>query len=118
MGRGFKPNHKCVICGEEYYSCDYCSRIASWRRFCDTEECYKKLMEKQDPVKEQRFDKTDREIQELMNKPVEVVKAETEKELSDYADIIADSGIMGAVDEINKEIKGSKSPNNLTEKGN
>lgn len=32
-------NHKCIICGEEYHSCDTCERIKSftpWRSICDT----------------------------------------------------------------------------------
>lgn len=100
-----KPNHKCAVCGAEYWSCDYCSRIHSWRSLCDTRECYEKLLQSREPAKEQRLDKTPEEMEVLMVKDIEEVKKDTLEELSDVADIITEEGIAGAVDVINKEMK-------------
>lgn len=33
-------NHECVICGNEYYACNKCDKINSWRRYVDTPSCY------------------------------------------------------------------------------
>lgn len=103
-----EANHICAVCGKKYYSCDYCSRIASWRSLCDTIECYKKLLESRIPAKEIRTDKTKEEMIELMAKPIEQVAKETAEDLSEYKEIIEESGTIGAVDEINKEIKSKR----------
>lgn len=39
-----KPNHKCKVCGEDYYYCKSCEtkgQFTTWRTMCDTEEHYK-----------------------------------------------------------------------------
>lgn len=36
-------DHKCIICGEMYESCDSCEKIKTytpWRSLCDTFHCY------------------------------------------------------------------------------
>ena len=38
-----KPNHACLICGEEYYACDSCLEVKSftpWRVITDTQQHY------------------------------------------------------------------------------
>ena len=103
--KDLKANHVCAVCGNKYYSCDYCSRIASWRRLCDTIECYQVLMASQLPAKEIRLDKTDKELEDIMKKPVEEVLNDTKEELSDYKDIIEKDGIGKAVEAVNNDIK-------------
>lgn len=38
-----QPDHKCIICGKMYHSCDTCEKIKTytpWRSLCDTFHCY------------------------------------------------------------------------------
>lgn len=39
-----QPNHKCVICGVDYYACNQCdvlNGVGSWHKFCESQEHYK-----------------------------------------------------------------------------
>lgn len=39
-----QPNHKCVICGLDYYACNQCDElngVGSWHKFCESQEHYK-----------------------------------------------------------------------------
>ena len=39
-----KPNHICKNCGVEYYACNDCDRINSWRLVACSSECYQKYI--------------------------------------------------------------------------
>lgn len=34
------PNHKCITCGTMYRACNACERARSWRKVCESIECY------------------------------------------------------------------------------
>ncbi|MBO7461955.1 MAG: hypothetical protein J6T96_05110 [Bacteroidales bacterium] len=47
---------------------------------------------------------TDEEIEDMLNKPLEQVKAESELELIEYKDELDEIGFNGVMDLINREI--------------
>ena len=55
-------------------------------------------------VKPERTDMTEKEVDELMERPIEEVFEETKEELKDFADIDGNVNFAKAVDEINKEL--------------
>lgn len=116
-----KPNHTCKYSkcnlgenGErkKYYACNYCDRINSWHSVACCKEHYdlyvKEVLDaRSEDLKTnnlpERLDKTEKEIKELYNEPVEKVLEETKEELKDYAvDGVLD--VDAAVAEINAEI--------------
>ena len=34
------PNHQCQICGREYYACNKCEKLNSYKLVVDKPECY------------------------------------------------------------------------------
>ena len=110
-----KPNHICKNpeCRKKYYACNYCSRTLSWRSVACSPECYQKYTDlviaerskgKTVEVKPERTDMTEKEVDELMERPIEEVFEETKEELKDFADINGDVDFAKAVDEINREL--------------
>jgi len=99
-------NHICANsdCRKEYYSCDYCSAIASWRSVACSLDCYHIIQKAQQPVEEHRTDITDEELQKIKEMPIAKVKEKTLDDLSDYVDVIEESGIAGAIEVINNEL--------------
>lgn len=102
-----KPNHKCAYCGKEYYACNYCDRT-DYRRFACSQECFAKVAwkfgAKYAHLRPQRTDMTEEQIDDLMEKPIEQVKAESLEELKDYREEIEQIGFNGVVSMINKEL--------------
>ena len=110
-----KPNHICKNpeCRKNYYACNYCSRTLNWRSVACSFECYEKYMDlviaerskgKTIEVKPERTDMTEKEVDELLKRPVEEVLEETKEELKDFADIDGNVNFANAVDEINREL--------------
>ena len=106
-----KANHICANCGKHYYACNYCDRNRSdksYRWLACSPECFAKIAWKYglkyEHLKPQRTDLTEKELDELMNKPLDQVAQETIEELKDYADEISQIGFDGVVDLINKEM--------------
>ena len=110
-----KPNHICKNpeCRKKYYACNYCSRTLSWRSVACSPECYQKYTDlviaerskgKAVEVKPERTDMTEKEVDELMERPIEEVFEETKEELKDFADIDGNVNFAKAVEEINKEL--------------
>lgn len=102
-----KPNHRCACCGKEYYACNYCDRTG-YKWLACSQECFAKVAWKYGAkyahLKPQRTDMTEEQIDELMKKPIEQVKAESLEELKDYREEIEQIGFNGVVDLINKEL--------------
>ena len=108
----FKPNHVCKNpkCRKEYYACLHCDRSNNWRSVACSFACYQEYMNlviearskgKTIEVKPERTDMTEKEVDILLEKPIEEVLEETKKELSEYADIDGNIDFAKAVDEIN-----------------
>ena len=110
-----KPNHICKNpeCRKNYYVCNYCSRTLNWRSVACSFACYQKYTDlviaerskgKTIEVKPERTDMTEKEVDELLKRPVEEVLEETKEELKDFADIDGNVNFAKAVDKINKEL--------------
>ena len=110
-----KPNHICKNpeCKKAYYACNYCSRTLNWRSVACSFECYQKYTDlviaerskgKTVEVKPERTDMTEKEVDELLKRPIEEVFEETKEELKDFADIDGNVNFAKAVDEINREL--------------
>ncbi len=106
-----EPNHICKNneCKKAYYACDYCDRISSWRSMCCSIECYDKYMEqlliaRGKNIAPERTDKTEAEVQELMNTPVEQVLEATKEELGEFFEEYNTSNIDEVVEMINENI--------------
>ena len=110
-----KPNHICKNpeCRKNYYACNYCSRTLNWRSVACSFECYQKYTDlviaerskgKTVEVKPERTDMTEKEVDELLKRPIEEVLEETKEELKDFADIDGNVDFAKAVDEINREL--------------
>ncbi|MCM1315240.1 MAG: hypothetical protein NC244_07735 [Alistipes senegalensis] len=115
-----QPNHICknINCpngvnGEpkHYYACDYCDKINQWKSVACCPDCYDAYMEqiveqraknKKVDLLPNRTDKTKEEVQELLNKPVEIVLEETKQELGEYLE--EGLSIPEAVEKINSDI--------------
>ena len=111
-----KPNHICKNpeCRKNYYACNYCSRTLNWRSVACSFECYQKYTDlviaerskgKTIEVKPERTDMTEKEVDELLKRPIEEVLEETKEELKEFADIDGNVNFAKAVDEINKELE-------------
>ena len=110
-----KPNHICENpeCRKNDYACNYCSRTLNWRSVACSFACYQKYTDlviaerskgKTIEVKPERTDMTEKEVDELLKRPVEEVLEETKEELKDFADIDGNVNFAKAVDEINREL--------------
>lgn len=110
-----KANHICKNpeCKKEYYACNYCDKSKNWRSVACSFTCYQKYMDlviaerskgKIVEVKPKRTDMTEKEVDVLLDTPVETVLEETKSELSEYADIDGNVDFAKTVDEINKEL--------------
>ena len=110
-----KPNHICKNpeCRKNYYACNYCSRTLNWRSVACSFACYQKYTDlviaerskgKTIEVKPERTDMTEKEVDELLKRPVEDVLEETKEELKDFTDIDGNVNFAKAVDEINREL--------------
>ena len=101
LGEGGQP--------KEYYACDYCDRVKSWRSMACCREHYdlyiQEILDSRTPNAglPKRTDKTESEVKEIFEKPVAEVKAETEKEISEY--LVDGSSIEKAIDDINEDIE-------------
>ena len=114
-----KPNHICKNpeCRKNYYACNYCSRTLNWRSVACSFACYQKYTDlviaerskgKTIEVKPERTDMTEKEVDELLKRPVEEVLEETKEELKDFADIDGNVNFAKAVDEINENFEKQK----------
>ena len=110
-----KPNHICKNpeCRKKYYACNFCDKNRTWRSVACSFECYQKYTDlviaerskgKTVEVKPERTDMTEKEVDELMERPIEDVVEETKEELKDFADIDGNVNFAKAVDKINKEL--------------
>ena len=110
-----KPNHICKNpeCRKKYYACNFCDKNRTWRSVACSFECYQKYTDlviaerskgKTVEVKPERTDMTEKEVDKLMERPIEEVFEETKEELKDFADIDGNVNFAKAVDEINKEL--------------
>lgn len=110
-----KPNHICKNpeCRKKYYACNFCDKNRTWRSIACSFECYQKYTDlviaerskgKTVEVKPERTDMTEKEVDELMERPIEEVFEETKEELKDFADIDGNVNFAKAVEEINKEL--------------
>lgn len=110
-----KPNHICrnPECKKAYYACNYCDKSQNWRSVACSFACYQKYMDlviaerskgKIVEVKPERTDMTEKQVDELLDAPVETVLEETKAELLDFADIDGNVDFAKAVDEINREL--------------
>ena len=105
-----KPNHICKNpeCKKEYYACNYCDKINSWRSACCSIECYEKYIDivrkersKQYPI---RIDMTEPEVKNMVeNISAEECLESSKDELSDYIELYPDMSIAQIVDKINGE---------------
>ena len=110
-----KANHICrnPECKKAYYACNYCDKSQNWRSVACSFACYQKYMDlviaerskgKIVEVKPERTDMTEKQVDELLDAPVETVLEETKAELLDFADIDGNVDFAKAVDEINREL--------------
>ena len=110
-----KPNHICKNpeCRKAYYACNFCDKNMTWRSVACSFSCYQKYTDlviaerskgKTIEVKPERTDMTEKEVDELLKRPVEEVLEETKEELKDFADIDGNVNFAKAVDEINREL--------------
>ena len=110
-----KPNHICKNpeCRKKYYACNFCDKDRTWRSVACSFACYQKYMDlvieerskgKTIKVKPKRTDMTEKEVDELLKRPIEEVIEETKEELKDFADIDGNVDFAKAVDEINREL--------------
>ena len=110
-----KPNHICKNpeCKKAYYACNFCDKNQNWRSVACSFACYQKYTDlviaerskgKTIEVKPERTDMTEKEVDELLKRPVEEVLEETKEELKDFADIDGNVNFAKAVDEINMEL--------------
>ena len=117
-----KPNHickysKCTL-GKDggrkhYYACNYCDAVESWRSMACCKEHYLLYQEEvlsarakgktPDPLPD-RTDISKDQVKKLKKKPLAKVKEETEKELSEYKDMVEEVGILETVNHINEEL--------------
>lgn len=114
-----KANHICKNpnCKKHYYACNFCDKTQSWKSVACSFACYQKYMDlvieerskgKIVEVKPERTDMTEKEVDILLNRPLEEIVEETKTELSEYADINGDVNFAKAVDEINVELDKKK----------
>lgn len=110
-----KPNHICKNpeCKKKYYACNFCDRSNSWRSVACSFECYQKYTDlviaerskgETIEVKPERTDMTEKEVDELLKRPIEEVLEETKEELKDFADVDGNVNFANAVDEINRKL--------------
>ena len=110
-----KPNHICKNpeCKKAYYACNFCDKNMTWRSVACSFSCYQKYTDlviaerskgKTIEVKPERTDMTEKEVDELLKKPIEEVLEETKEELKDFADINGNVDFAKAVDDINREL--------------
>ncbi len=122
----FKPNHICknpkCTKGDDggrkkYYACNFCDHSENWRSVACSFECYMQYTEAVIEARTkghnpstipERTDMSNKEVEELLNKPVETVLEETKEELKDFADIDGNVDFAKAVDEINEDIEKKK----------
>ena len=110
-----KPNHICrnPECKKAYYACNFCDKSQNWRSVACSFACYQKYMDlviaerskgKTVEVKPERTDMTEKQVDALLDAPVETVLEETKAELADFADIDGNVDFAKTVDEINREL--------------
>lgn len=110
-----KANHICKNpeCRKHYYACNYCDRSQNYKSVACSFPCYQKYMDlviaerskgKTVDVKPERTDMTEKEVDILLETPMEIVLEETKQELAEYADIDGNIDFTKTVNEINKEL--------------
>lgn len=96
---------------KHYYACNYCDRTNKWRSVACSMECYdeymKQVVEARSKNKEVnllpiRTDKTEKEVIELLEKPVGEVLADTVEDLKEYLD--GSNTITEVIEAINEEL--------------
>lgn len=111
-----KPNHICKNpkCKREYYACNYCDKTQNWRSVACSQKCYQEYTNlvieerskgKKIIVKPDRTDMTDKEVDELLNKPINIVQQETKEQLKEYTNEDGSINFTDAVDKINENIR-------------
>lgn len=114
-----KANHICKNpeCKKNYYACNFCDKTQNWKSVACSFTCYQKYMDlvieerskgKKVEVKPERTDMTEKEVDELLNKPIEKVIEETKEELKDYANFDGSIDFVKAVEEVNLELEKKK----------
>ena len=111
-----KPNHICKNpeCRKKYFACSFCDKNQNWRSVACSFECYQKYTDlvilerskgKNIEVKPERTDMIEKEVDELLKRPMLVFLEEKKEELKEFADIDGNVNFAKAVYEINKEIE-------------
>ena len=97
----------------QYYACNYCDAVESWRSLACCKEHY--LLYQEEVLAERakgktpdtlpkRTDMTSEQVKKLKKKSISKVRKETEKDLSEYKDMIEEVGILETVNHINEEL--------------
>ena len=110
-----KANHICKNpeCKKEYYACNYCDKSKNWRSVACSFSCYQKYMDlviaerskgKVVEVKPERTDMTEKEVDVLLESPIEEVLEDTKEELKDYVGFDGSIDINKAVEDVNYKL--------------
>ena len=110
-----KANHICKNpeCRKHYYACNYCDRSQNFKSVACSFTCYQKYMDlviaerskgKTVDIKPERTDMTEKEVDILLETPMEIVLEETKQELAEYADIDGNIDFTKTVNEINEKL--------------
>lgn len=111
-----KANHICKNpeCRKHYYACNFCDRNRKWQSVACSFDCYQKYMDlviaerskgKVVEVKPERTDMTEKEVDVLLESPVEKVLEDTKEELKDYVGFDGFININEAVKDINYKLE-------------
>ena len=115
-----KPNHICKYskCNNEYYACNVCDHINSWRSMACSKEHYDLYIKevlaarakgKTVDVLPERTDMTKEETKEMLNSSIQEAQAKTEEELKDYSEYLKENGLAETIEKVNQDIDTEKS---------
>lgn len=110
-----KANHICKNpeCRKHYYACNFCDRNNNWKSVACSFSCYQKYMDlviaerskgKVVEVKPERTDMTEKEVDILLESPIEKVLEDTKEELKDYVGFDGSIDINKAVEDVNYKL--------------
>lgn len=111
-----KANHICKNpeCRKHYYACNFCDRNNNWKSVACSFSCYQKYMDlviaerskgKVVEVKPERTDMTEKEVDVLLESPIEKVLEDTKEELKDYVGFDGSIDINKAVEDVNYKLE-------------
>lgn len=111
-----KANHICKNpeCRKHYYACNFCDRNNNWKSVACSFSCYQKYMDlviaerskgKVVEVKPERTDMTEKEVDVLLESPIEKILEDTKEELKDYVGFDGSIDINKAVEDVNYKLE-------------